>query len=771
MKIWLEGNPIAFEKHYRPRIFAYFPHWAQLALDCEEHNPIEAVLVEHYIATSGCAPPGTTSLQETTSASSAKNLLPTGTEEIDAKPIVPRDRLASSGTRLALPMRSAPVSLHRSQEGAVEHLKEGPAEEAKVDCATPTTRSGVLDMSIASLERDDSTTAMPATAIALSSPVHYSPKHRRAHRAKSVEIGPPPDNPDGGSPLIRRKKKKKKEKEKKRDKSSVLEAQERDQAHVAAIFEAGGENALAVYQAWVDEMALCSTPHAVQVVKSAQSPEAATRSSSPEDCGDNSPPRSGHVDFGAPVTSTPKRQLVADGAVGEPIPYGDSRTSNTSAAGKNGDATSFGGDSSTAKSSREEEFDLIDGAGCADVPLKSSKDIAATEAAALDREQEERTKTVLETSEFIVDVFDRTNQTSSRMLQVQGTSSIAVIDYTTGRTIDMYDLAVLVDAKRTSHQGRDSACLKFVYGRKDRRTLEFMLADSDECDNLLALLTPIVSGHNTETLNASMSVKLKCLGCDHVFGFEDHRFDDDTNKCPTCRSSHVVEFFVNMLSGGDEPTSSSPPRSEGSALDPAEPGRGWKHAAAKMSAVAGFNPTGFGGKDDPPLEAEADKSNVAECPIPDTVPFDCRIVDHNRKLVLDLQYFDDGERCIAAIDGHVLRHKRSAMDPDIVRPIPSVVALSTSAMHFFSCGADPAANELKLLGRHPWQQFRRVIAGTGRQYFRMSLATVDYDVFVGAEDRVASFLAALGETPALAGIPFAPTLHGALLHTAAPVFT
>jgi hypothetical protein len=51
---------------------------------------------------------------------------------------------------------------------------------------------------------------------------------------------------------------------------------------------------------------------------------------------------------------------------------------------------------------------------------------------------------VSETSEFLGEVFTRTNQLVARMLQIQGQSRLLVVDLNTARPIDIYDLACLV---------------------------------------------------------------------------------------------------------------------------------------------------------------------------------------------------------------------------------------------------------------------------------------------------------------------------------------
>ncbi len=51
---------------------------------------------------------------------------------------------------------------------------------------------------------------------------------------------------------------------------------------------------------------------------------------------------------------------------------------------------------------------------------------------------------VSETTEFLGEVFTRTNQLVARMVQVQGSSRLLVVDLNTARPIDIYDLSCLV---------------------------------------------------------------------------------------------------------------------------------------------------------------------------------------------------------------------------------------------------------------------------------------------------------------------------------------
>ena len=59
-QLWIEGNPVAYEKHWRARVLALVDDWPTFVLDGIVSPTIEEqLLVEHYIILGGIAPPKT----------------------------------------------------------------------------------------------------------------------------------------------------------------------------------------------------------------------------------------------------------------------------------------------------------------------------------------------------------------------------------------------------------------------------------------------------------------------------------------------------------------------------------------------------------------------------------------------------------------------------------------------------------------------------------------------------------------------------------------
>jgi DNA-directed RNA polymerase subunit RPC12/RpoP len=168
-----------------------------------------------------------------------------------------------------------------------------------------------------------------------------------------------------------------------------------------------------------------------------------------------------------------------------------------------------------------------------------------------------------------------------------------------------------------------------------------------------------------------VSALFKCLRCEAVFPYEEQRFEGPSVSCTECRSNQVVEFFVHSAvpagtgSGGGSSSSAAEQDSKGKSG-----GSGAVDTA--RSTTAPLSPTSSGG-------GSTAGEGVPYSVIPEDEEVDCRAVDHQRKLVLDLEHFEDGERCLGGIECAIFT--KSVVPPLLPPPPPLPCARTHTHTH------------------------------------------------------------------------------------------
>jgi DNA-directed RNA polymerase subunit RPC12/RpoP len=294
---------------------------------------------------------------------------------------------------------------------------------------------------------------------------------------------------------------------------------------------------------------------------------------------------------------------------------------------------------------------------------------------------------------------------------VQGSSSILIIDFITGKTVDMVDLTCLVDIQ----QGSETPLLirlSFIYGKNDRRVVKFVMEDLTTLRELLDLLEPVATVNKTGRLNETVSALFKCLRCDAVFPYEDHRFEGPSVSCQECRSNEVVEFFVHSQDKYGAPDAD------------VDDDSGAMNAGQGVSRMT---------SPDRAPETMPYSIIVAE----DT--FDCRTVDHNRKLVLNLSLFeDDSERFLGGIECILFSAETGV--------VSAFVVLSTKAVYSLTIGAH---NALSLIRRMDFREFQHVSIAINSARLRLGLRGLHVDLVIGDDFKTWDFLQLLADAPGL----------------------
>lgn len=240
--------------------------------------------------------------------------------------------------------------------------------------------------------------------------------------------------------------------------------------------------------------------------------------------------------------------------------------------------------------------------------------------------------------------------------------------------MDMVDLSCLVDVD-SNYRQRPRMKLSFVFGRKDRRVIEFIMESKEECDELMYILQAIAVANKAGKLNETVSALFKCLNCDAVFAYEDHRFEGTQVSCVQCFSNQVVEFFVSAT--GDEADDVFNENavvgnsSSGTHHDASGKMRPLSVASGVSTVVSTSSINQYMAYGDIAAGETVDEDNHL---------FDVRTVDHNKKLVLDLQHFGDGEKCLGGMGV-------SAYVPN-VGVMNAFVVVSTRCIHIFETRPD-----------------------------------------------------------------------------------
>ena len=696
-RLWLGGNPVSFLGHYRGRTLAYFRQWSKLELDGEPCTSFEETLmVEHFIAISGCCHP---------SDDPGWDRMRTGPPAAVSAPASP----ATSSRRRRTRVKSAEITEAAAEPGAADG-GDG---------------AGALDVSelLEGIVRGNEAIQQGA-AIAV-------------------------EKTRGGGGGKRRRKKK--QSANKSGASGILEEQDTLHAQVQGIFEASGEKALAVYQAWVDGMA----PELdTSVDLSVDGPDVMplNTTSTPKKGGDEAPePPASPVSVGSGPAivgaSTPRagsdksgtddglKAGVAEAAAEALLDWTGRGEGGASSPGGEADP---GGDLPGEAEAwepavlevtvvgDEEGEEAFGDPRCASSPApqvsptRSMRSIASIKAPEAES-----------TEEYLCQIFDRKKTLHPRIIQVQGKTALTVIDVVTGHTVDIFDLGSLVEARAGSAIGSGlledavevghSLNLEFSYGGSERRSLEFIVEAPEDGESLMRTLQPIAEQNRKATVG-KVEMHLKCLVCDRLFD-ADAELADGGVKCPGCGSASVVEFFVSAGAGeaGDG----------GGAQRGRDPGPA---PAAEPAPVVGLAPE--------------------RCPSPPE-PFDCRELDHNRKLVMDLQFFQENEQAVGAVDAHVVLCRCGPKDPEVMVPRPGFVVVSTCCLYAFLLPPDdPEA--LALGARVPFAKILALGVGISSQYLHVMTSSNEIDLFVGDAGMLNSFLGVLAETPAMAKVPITP---------------
>jgi hypothetical protein len=376
------------------------------------------------------------------------------------------------------------------------------------------------------------------------------------------------------------------------------------------------------------------------------------------------------------------------------------------------------------------------------------------------------------TEEFLVDLYDRTNQFTSRLIEVQDDKFLLIVNFSTGKTVEMMDLSCLVEIEEIDQDEDERPIIRmsFVYGRNDRRVVKCKMEDMGSGAHLMMLLKPIAEAVNSEgKLNESMSSRTKCLQCNEVFSFEQDRFEGKDRVCPRCNSNMCVDFYGAIASVPgtplQSPMSSKPvPRERRMSNILPSPAFDEGEAAWGLAGVGGGAGAGAGGGAGrgvgPTIVEGAAKAGGSADAIPgfpaapvsrkasdigpnlnDELQIDCRNVDHKTKLLLDLEHFTDSEICMATMTGYVGWRRAAVVVP--WQPVPGMVVISNQALYIFT--TSPADDSLTMLGRYKWAELGQITLGIGMQCMLFITDGVLYNLWTGNADMTWSFLQVLAQ--------------------------
>eukprot|EP00040_Diaphanoeca_grandis_P035364 m.222201 g.222201 ORF g.222201 m.222201 type:complete len:1248 (+) comp33366_c1_seq1:150-3893(+) len=752
--LWLEGNPISCEKHFRARVMAMVKDWPTYMLDGELCTNIEEqLLVEHYMILGGAAPANSRANGESNQKVAEQSFV--------EPPIWQKGRFCSICSD-EFTWRFGGFPRHHCRNCG------------RSVCQEHSTRSRILaqfgfhyegpqrvcDTCFAALNQNPTGYNLEDVDSHDEVVVSHSTKGRKhkgktktRRRPKSVEISNSDANPDSSVvSKSSRSTKSKRDKVLVRTPSALLAEQEDLRAQVEQIFETGGPEALAIYQAWLDQ-----NPSHDTTAVFVDDEENTNDDGDDDDDGGDEPTLIAHTQPFDPLdvstnSVTQNINTTQDSAVATTTPL----TPTTSTA----TTTFIPRAASTPMRARR----LVDMASSQDDdqpslhrqdnhnqtqthPVKMDEDLCITldytddsilhddKTLPTDQSNREDSPTLPpvevkaeSTAEFIVDVYDRTQRSIRRILQIQGASFVMVIDFITGKTVDMVDLSCLMVINQTTEDeygpSPPKVKLNFVYGRSERRTIEFLMESEDERDELVELLDPIVKANRSSKANESVSARFKCLKCDHMFAYEEERFEDSSDTaCPNCKSLQVVEFFFQAsekLAEDIEATTPTPKKTQETA--------GHKESKSQVSNVA-------------------QAANISPVPnqgydmIIRELPIDCTVVDHTLKLLLDLEYFDDSihEKCLGAL------HAQIWLPPNNIQD--GFLFCSNKFMYLFDV-AEGKPNVL--LTKFGYERLRHIDISVFSQRIRVVLDDNTFcDVLSGDAARTWSLLRLLGSNTLL----------------------
>ena len=818
VRLWMDGNPLSYQKHARARIMSFFPDWSSLVLDGEATESVdEHLLIEHYAMVAGADSPPVPRPSPTPPSLGLIECYIQAGENVAAGGVLAEpaawqkdDRCSYCGAVFTWALGATPRHHCRLCGRSVcgkhsNHFaplpKLGPAyEDPQRLCdnchqtlhrvASP--KLHAQPSSTSKLHRFTSeapdNVAAPDDQRRSKSP--RTPR-RRAKSANIEDVSTDADNstatlvpssPDGTpttpQPPERRRNKLKKKKKKKKKKNldtsqtglKILAEQDQMKAKVAEIFDQGGPQALAMYQAWLEQQDRQQEANAkadgagpartTGARASLNFGSAASGRTTPTNDGESKMPLARSLPAGLSNEVWESDSTHSASSMDPTLIVSTSTPMRTSKS-RYGDDMGAEAEKALSASYSQGEHSADAGASCAStLPSPSSaphlpsspievgkatsvageaaEDFSASYMSSLDTS----TGYMVGTEEFLVDVYDRTNQTSSRIFEIRGESTLNVIDTITGTSVHIYDLSCLVEIKTTDdplavpRAARPTIRMVFVYGRRDRRVLKCTMEDIESGEAMLQLLEPIADLNHIDSLNESMTARTKCLECNEVFTLEQDRFQELHRVCPNCKSENVVDFYVSLNSSSvSRQSSASKLASLSSSLRRTSPIP--EPDGVSSSTTPTKEPADLV-EENEDVEASADNGG----PVLDELPFDCTVVDHERKLLLDFQYLADEERCIAALNAHVVYQKEGDAGAAL---LPGLLVVSNQMLHVFAAASGD--NGLSILGRHEWHEIKLFQVGVGRQRVRITSSTVACDVYTGDDDVLWSFLRTLAHIP------------------------
>ena len=129
---------------------------------------------------------------------------------------------------------------------------------------------------------------------------------------------------------------------------------------------------------------------------------------------------------------------------------------------------------------------------------------------------------------FLVELT-RLDQTINRMIEVIGSSRLAVLDYDYGQEVARYDLRLLTRVSLVRRVPRNVMQLDFVHSTGEERILRLTYGLEDdkgeeELNRLNELLQPVAITNQVARANENVALRTKCLNCQHVLDHEERRF-------------------------------------------------------------------------------------------------------------------------------------------------------------------------------------------------------------------------------------------------------
>eukprot|EP00039_Didymoeca_costata_P005001 m.77555 g.77555 ORF g.77555 m.77555 type:complete len:1273 (+) comp12631_c0_seq4:267-4085(+) len=795
-RLWTDGNPISYQKHSRARILSFFPDWKTLVLDGQEPASLdEQILVEHYLLTGRAdSPPmmaptlalldfdmqGRAASRSPTPEGGAAAQLPQWAKDDRCNTCgavftwalgsTPRhhcrlcgrsvchkhsdhfEPLPEFGPEYTRPQRlcdSCFRTLHRAKSPIPtvtrQYADKGKAPYQDARQMTPRRRAKSVDIeeapvkqkvsqklspdqsassSVGNSAADETTPATPVKGsstenhpagppltppAAISTELNDSKDDLNTSYAPSLPSTPGRTSSPATNKSTGKKPRSKRKSKKKKSPSKVLAEQEAFYAKVNEIFHTVGDKALAVLTEVLDDIN--------------QESEGLTnsRSSSPKKEKKATPPSEAES---SEIETLNNRHEIGKDSSAFQRPFRMTSTPKKENPMRK-HSPSYPGSKSSDDNNEDENID--DGLR---TPTPTTPDVKVNENLWKNSGGEEV---------YLVEIFDRTNQKVKRFLEIQGDTSVVVSDLG-GKTVDLWDLGRLVEAKELEASedsiGVPMMQVAFFVDRRHRKNFRIQTESWDDLDQILSRLQSIVEQNTLEIDTDDVTQKYKCLKCDTVFAFEQDRFGGQELICPNCDSTYVVEFFVPM----SLPSSAVPPMTP---KNSSQISQSSKSSATPMPNETKLETSNKGITKPTSPEIDQNQKEFYTKINEWSPPFDCTQIAHDRKLLLELEYLQDGERFQCALDVHVSKNGEG-------EPAPGLIVASNKSLLIFVAELDDG---LSLLGSHAWPQIKGVKVGFGRQFFSLTLDDFEYTLGSGDEEMTWSFLKNLSKTPELRNVP------------------